>query len=359
MNTRGKVRIGLLPLVLALALGAAGCGKKDIGNEAVATVNGDAITVSELREFLGVRGAGATAAGVPLERKKEALERLIGGRLLAVKARSMGLDNTEEFRTGAARNAQGVLITALFRKRAAGMKHSADEVKAEAKRIRASDNTLSEEVANVRATQMVTQRELRKLEEELIAAAKKEFPPSVDNAVMGRIAEGKKVPDNAVLATVSGETVTYGEVKGLLSGMTGGMHGGQDLSHNPVAVGRMLDREATGKSLAAYAKKQGIEGSEWMKQVRADMERSVLIDLIAEREILRAVSVTDKEVKASYEEHAQMFVRDGRKIPFAQIKGQIRRFLENEKRKKALEDYIAGLRKGAKISVNEAVLPKV
>lgn len=359
MGKNAICRVGLAAVALILVVGAAACGKKDPAGETVATVNGDAITVAELREFLGVRGAGATAAAVPLERKKEALDRLIGGRLLAAKARSLGLDNTEEFREGTKRNEQGVLITALFRKQAAGMKHSADEVEAEARRMRAADNTLSGEIANVRAAQTVTQKELRKVEEGLIAAAKKEFPPTVDNALMGTIAEGNPVNDNAVLATVAGESVTYGEVRGLLAGMTGGMHGSQDLSRNPVALSRMLDREATGKALAAYAKKQGIPGSEWMRQVRADMERSLLIDLVAEREIVRSIGVTDKEVKASYEEHAQMFVRDGKKVPFAQVKGQIRQFLENEKRKKALEEYIGGLRKDAKVSVSEAVLPKV
>lgn len=353
------LRFLCLSVLLGLLVGAAGCANKSAKSETVATVNGDAITVSELREFLGARGGGATASVVPMERKKEALERLIGGRLLAARARSLGLDNTEEFREGIKRNGQRVLITALFRKQVSGMKRSADEVKEEMKRLRAADNTLSEANAKRRAEQVVTQKGLRKLEEELIAAAKKEFPPAVDNALIGKIGSGEKVADNAALATVGGEPVTYGEVKGLLAGMTGGMHGEQDLSRNPVAVSRMLEREATGKALAAYAKKQGIEGSEWMKQVRADMERSILIDLVAEREVFKEIDVTDKEVKSSYEEHAQMFVRDGKKVPLAQVKGQIRQFLENEKRKKALEDFIAELRKNGKITVNEAVLPKV
>jgi len=359
LKKRFRCRGLVAPVLVVLFLGASGCSSRDTKSETVATVNGDAIAVSELREFLGVRGGAATASSIPVERKKEALERLIGGRLLAAQARSLGLDNTDEFREAVQRNRQGVLITALFRKQVAGMKLPADEVNAEAKKMRASDNTLSEETAKGRAEQAVTQKGLRKVEEDLIAAAKKEFPPAVDNSLMQKIAGGEPVADNAALATVAGEPVTYGEVKGLLAGMTGGMHGKQDLSRNPVAISRMLDREAIGRSLAAYARKQGIEGSEWMKQVRSDMERSILIDLVAEREVLKGAEVTDKEVKASYEEHAQMFVRDGKKVPLAQVKGQIRQFLENEKRKKALEDYIAELRKKAKVTVNEAVLPKV
>lgn len=348
-----------LSVLLSLMIGGGGCAGKDSREETVAIVDGNPITVAELREFLGIRGSGATAVTVPLERKREALDRLIGGRLIAGRARSLGLDNTDEFREEVKRNGQGVLITAFFRMHVAEMKLPVDEVEAEAKRIRAADNTLTEEVARSQAEQAIVQRGLRKVEEDMIAGARKAFPPVVDNALTGKIASGETVADNAVLATVAGDPVTYGEVKRLLAGMTGGMHGSQDLTRNPVAISRMLDREATGKAIYAHAKQQGIEGSKWEKQVRDDMERSILIDLIAEKEILKDTEVTDKEVKASYEEHAQMFLRDGKRIPFAQVKGQIRQFLENNKRKKALEDYVEELRKKSKVTVNEAILPQV
>lgn len=354
------LRSGVWMALLVLSVGMAGCSGKDVRSETVATVNGDEIKVSELREFLGIRGGGTPASSVPAERKKEALERLIGGRLLATEARTLGLDNTKEFREAVERNGQGVLITALFRKEvSAKLKLSGDEVRAEAGKIRSADNTVSEPNAKAQAEQALSDRALRKIEEELIAAAKKEFPPAIDNGVMERIGKGEKVADDAVLATVAGEKVTYGEVKGILAGMAGGTHGGQDLSRNPVAVSRMLDRETIGKALSAYAKKQGIEGSEWKKQVQADLERSILIDLLAEKEVLQGIEVTDKEVKASYEEHGQMFVSEGKKIPLSQVKEQIRQFLGNEKRKQALEAYIGELRKKAKVTVNEAALPKV
>ena len=166
--------------------------------------------------------------------------------------------------------------------------------------------------------------------------------------------------DDAALATVAGEAITYGEVKGLLAGTTGGNREGQDLFRNPVAVSRMRDREATGKALAAYAKKQGIEGSEWMKEVRSDMERSILIDLVAERDVLKGIEVTDREVRAAYDEQSQKMVQSGKKrIPFGKVEGLIRQYLDRQKRKKALEEYIADLRKKAKVVVNEAMLPKV
>ncbi len=69
--------------------------------------------------------------------------------------------------------------------------------------------------------------------------------------------------------------------------------------------------------------------------------------------------MTDKEIESAYAEHGQMFVKDGKKIPLAQVKDQLRAFLENAKRRKALDEYVEALRKKAKITINESVLPKV
>lgn len=336
-----------------------GCSKPDAGGETIASVDGDDIKVQELREFLGVRGEGAQASEVPVEQKRQALDRLVAGRLLARDARAKGLDNTEEFRDGVKRSDDAVLITALFQKEASKIKVSKGDVADEAKKLRAADKTLSEDNATLRAGRLVADSKLRKIEEDLIAAAKKETPPTINQAEVDKLAKGGKLPDETVLATVGGGKVTYGEVKVLLGRLSGGKHGGQDLSTNPVAVARMLERETMGKALVAHAKKQGIPGSEWEKSARRNMERSILIDMIAEKEAATESAVSDKEVADAYAQHSQMFVKEGKKIPLSQVKDQIRAFLQNDKRKKALEAYIGDLKKKAKVTVNEGLFSKV
>lgn len=353
---------GILFLIaVAAAWGVAGCSKADLNKEIVATANGDEIKVVELREFLGVRGGAVPASDVPADKKKEALDRLIAGRLLAREARAKGLDNTDDFRNLVKQNEQGALITALFRKEiASSLKVSKEDLEAEAKKLKEADKSLSEDNAAVRAGRSASEAKMRKIEEDLIAAARKEVPATIDQGAIDRIGKGAKLEDRAVLGTAGGEKVSYGDVKALLRKMSGAAaHGGQDLSANPVAVGRMLEREITGRALAAYARKQGIEGSEWMKAVRLDMERSILIDLLADRQVLKGVEVTDKEIGDAYAEHGRMFVREGKKIPLSAVKEQIRGFLENEKRKKVLEAYIEELKKKSKITVKEEMLPKV
>jgi hypothetical protein len=351
--------VGALALVFIVWAGA-GCSKTDVRNETVASANGEKIKVKELREFLGLRGGATAASAVPAQKKKEALDRLLAGRLLAQDARTKGLDNSDAFRELVKQNEQGVLITALFRREVSSqLKVSGDDIEAEVERMQAADNTLPGEKAKTEARRLVSERKIRKIEEELITAARKDFPATIDEEMVGRIGKGEKVSEDAVLATAGEDEVRYGDVKKMLQNVAGGMHGGQDLSGNPVAIKNVLDREITGKALANYAKKQGIEGSEWMESVRQDMERSILIDLLARQELAEGAEVTDDEIAEAYKEHAEMFVRNGKKIPLPQVKDQLRRFLQNEKRRKTIETYIEELKKKAKITVNEELLNKV
>ncbi len=349
----------LLTIAAAAAWTIIGCSKPDAGGETIASVDGDVIKVQELREFLGVRGQGAQASEVPAEQKRLALDRLVAGRLLAKAAKAKGLDNTDEFRDSAKRSGDSVLISALFQREVSKIKISKGDVEDEAKKLKAADKTLSQDNATLRAGRMVTDSKLRKIEEDLVAAARKETPPTVNQAEVDKLAKGGKLADETVLATVGDAKITYGDVKALLDKLSGGKHGGQDLSTNPVAVARMLERESMGKALAAHARKQGIPGSEWETAARTSMERSILIDMIAEREVAKGAAVSDKEVADAYAQHSQMFVRDGKKIPLSQVKDQIRAFLQNEKRKKALEAYIEDLKKKSKVTVNEGLFPKV
>jgi hypothetical protein len=207
---------------------------------------------------------------------------------------------------------------------------------------------------------MVSEKMNRKIEGDLVAAAKKELPPSIDREKIQKIGKGEPVEDGAILATVGTEKISYGEVKKAIATLSpGGSHGAPDLSKNPIMIERILDRETTMRALAAYAKKQGIEGTDWAKAVRKDLERSVLISLVADKVVLKDVSVTDKEIEAAYAEHSQMLVREGKKVPLSVVKEQLRGFLQDNKRKKAVEDYIEALKKKAKITINEQALQKV
>ena len=357
---RSIFRVVLFLAAAFVAFGVPGCSKQQAKDETVADVNGDLIKVTELREFLGMPGGLSPAAGVPAQRKQEALDRLIAGRLLVQEARAQGLDKTEKYRNAIQESEKSALITAIYRKEVdSKAKAGKDEVQAEAKKMMAADNTLTDASANMRAERSVYEGKVRKVQDDLIAAAGKEFPSTIDEKMVEKIAGGEAVPDNAVLATAAGENVTYERVKTQLQRMAGMGREGMELARNPVAIKRVVTREATGLSLVAYAKKEGIEGSEWLKSTREEIERSILVDLMAEKILEGEAAPDDKEVEAYYKEHPEMFARHGKSVPLAKVKEQLRGFLRNEKRKSAMNAYIEELKKKAKITVDEKALAAV
>ncbi len=360
---QGKFPILLLAAGIAGGMFVAGCSSKDVRQEAVATVNGDPIKVSELREFLGVPAGVFAVPDIPVERKKEALDQAVAVRLLAQEGRTLGLDNTPEYKELLQQNDPVVRIKALLRKEIEEkLKVTNEEIKAEIAKLKEGNKGISDADAAMRAVKSVSGTRIQKIQDDLVAAAKKETGAAVDNQAMARIGKEGDVPDNVVLASVGDEKILYGDVKKILRGLSPGMgaKGQPDLSKNPVMIGNILERELTMRALAVYAKKQGVvDGSEGYKSMEQEMERFVLRGMMSEHVSGKNVEVTDKEIAAAYAEHSATMVRDGKKIPLAMVKEQIREALRNEKGRKIIDAYIGELRKKAKITVNDAVLPKV
>lgn len=358
-----KFTILLLAAGIAGGMFVAGCSSKDVRQEAVATVNGDPIKVSELREFLGVPAGVFAVPDIPVDRKKEALDQVVAVRLLAQEGRTLGIDNTPEYKEILRQNDPVVRIKALLRKEIEEkLKVTNEEIKAEIAKLKEGNKGISDADAAMRAVKSVSGTRIQKIQEDLIVAAKKETGAAVDNQAMERIGKEGDVPDNVVLASVGDEKILYGDVKKILSGLSPGMgaKGQPDLSKNPVMIGNILERELAMRALAAYAKKQGVvDGSEGYKSMRGEMERFVLRGMMLENVSGKNIEVTDKEIQATYAEHSASMVRDGKKIPLAMVKEQIRAALRNEKAKKIVDAYIGELRTKAKITVNDAVLPKV
>ena len=358
---RRKVLFLLLAAGSAGGVFVAGCASKDVRQEVVATVNGDQINGSELRESFGVPAGVYPVVEIPVERKKEALDQLVAVRLLAQEGRSRGIDNTPEYKEILQRNDPLVRIKALMRKEIeAKLKVTDEEIKAEIAKVKEANKGISDADAAMRAVKSVSGSRLQKIQEDLIAAAKKETGAAVDPQAVALIEEEEDAPDNVVLASVGEEKIRYADFKRILRDLSPGRElRRRDFSNNPALVGNILERELTIRALAAYAKKQGVDGSEGYKAMRQEMERFVLRSLVIDNVASGSVVVTDKEIEAAYAEHSATMVRDGKKIPLASVKEQIRAALRNGKGQKMVEAYIAELRKKAKITVNDAVLPKV
>jgi len=342
----------------------AGCARKDARQEAVATVNGEDIQVVELREKLGVPAGVFAVPNIPLGQKREALDRLVAGRLLAQDARSRGIDNTSRFREMLRQNEPGARVSALFRKEIEGKVKLDDgekDVRAEVAKFQGMKDNVSDTDVLERAKMKVAKYRIRMIKEELTATAKKETGAAVDQAMVDRIGKGESVPDNAVLASAGNEKVLYDDVKKILQvvSQSAGNSGMGDLSKDPAMIANVVNRELTGMAIAAYAKTQVPDRSDVYKAERQNLERNILLSLMADNVVWKDATVTDEEIEAAYNEHAGEMIRDGKKIPLSAVKEKIRSLLQNEKRNKALDAYIAELKKKAKITVNDAVLAKI
>src|SRR5512140_1694027 len=226
-----KFPILLLAAGIAGGMFVSGCASK-VRQETVATVNGDAIKGGELREALGVPAGVFAVVDIPVEKKKAVLDQLVAVRLLAQEGRSLGIDNTPEYKVTVEQNDQQVRIKALMRNEIeAKLKVTSEEMKAEIAKIREANKGISGADAAMLAVKSVSENRIQKIQEDLIAAAKKETGGS----------------DNVVLS----------------------------------------DRDRTMRALAAYAKKQGVDGSEGYKSMRQEMERFVLRDMVVDNVVMK------------------------------------------------------------------------
>lgn len=350
--------------VVALAL-SAGCSSKGGGNslkDVVATVNGDTITVMEVREAVGIPGGIASAGAMAdKEQKKKIVEQLAEARLVAQEARAQGLDKDPKFAAGIKEGESAIIVRTLFRKELdAKGKNTEAEVETAVKELMSKDKALKANDARARAIQSVVTAKLNKIQEELTAAARKSFPEKIDGAVIARIAKGESVPDDATLGQVGSEKITYGEAKALVARVAAANgQGGKDFSRDEKALGSVISQELSNRALVAYARQQGGDKGPWYVLDHSSLENAVLIGLLAEKKIFAGIKIGEAEIKAAYEEHKDMFNKGGKPVALAAVREQIESFLTDQKRKKAVADFVAPLKAKGKVSIDEAAFGKI
>jgi len=98
------------------------------GREAVATVNGDPITVEELNQALGMRHAEMAAGNqVGKVDYSEILNRLINIRLILLEARNIGLDELPEVKESVGSYSRGALMAVLLKQQTKGIRADENE----------------------------------------------------------------------------------------------------------------------------------------------------------------------------------------------------------------------------------------
>ena len=99
------------------------------GKEAVATVNGDPISVEELNQALGMRHAEMAAGNVAGKVDySEILDRLINVKLILLEVRNMGLDELPEVKETVDSYSRGALMAVLLKQQTKGVRADESEV---------------------------------------------------------------------------------------------------------------------------------------------------------------------------------------------------------------------------------------
>lgn len=99
------------------------------GEEAVATVNGDPITLKELNQALGMRHGEMTSKyKVGKVDYSEILDRLINTKLILLEARNMGLDELPEVKENIDSYSRGALMAVLLKRQTADIRADESEV---------------------------------------------------------------------------------------------------------------------------------------------------------------------------------------------------------------------------------------
>ncbi|RMG57917.1 MAG: hypothetical protein D6713_08725 [Deltaproteobacteria bacterium] len=305
---RGRAIIAVF-LASLFALTLAGCqsGTKvaPATGKVVATVGDDAITVKDLREFLGVRGGIYPASNVTEETKRNALDRLIAGKLLAKAAVEKGYDKLDEFKKRYEEGKKQLYIAVLFREKVdKTVKLDDEEVKAEAERLKKKEK-ISDDEALAKARASIAQRVFNEKDSALVEEVKKNIKLEHDQEVLKKFFSGKEVKDDEVVSRWGDFKITAKMVKDELGAISG--HGGVNFLTDPRAVGTIVERLAIKEALYRKALEEKVDQTPTFKDVEKNFRNSILIDLLIEKDFRAGVKVTDKDAKAAYNEHPEMF----------------------------------------------------
>ncbi len=306
LHTTRKVLIFRTSILLLLFLSACSAGERDVRGKTVASVGGEKITVRDVRELFGVRSAAHRVFGVEREKKREAVERLIAGKLLAAESRNRGYDESGDFQKLYDEGEKDIYIAALFKEKVDKAVMVKDgQIQAEAQKIMKENEKLSQQQAVEKATEKLYNDTFREGDNGLVQSVKGSIKTELHSDEIDRIVGGVDVGDDRVVAEVEGIPVSYGDIKKELSTLP--RHGGENLERDPRAISAIVERISVRIGLYDFAKKEEVDKGDTFNKVKGNFESSILIDLMIDNEIRKKINVGDEEVKKTYDEHPEMF----------------------------------------------------
>ncbi len=298
----------LVLFLLIFSLQACSSKEEPKKGGALATVNGENISVKDLREFLGVRAGAHRVFGVPRARMKSALESIIAGRLLASEGRKKGYDKDKAFMKRYEDAKNDLYISSLFREKVGNVVTVTEgQIKDESKKIMEKEKKISEAEALQKATEGLYDKQFKESDNIIVAKAQKKISMKIKDETLKKISSGKTLVDSTAVATVNGDAVTYGEVKEELGNVAG--HNVSGLVKDVNALKAILKRISIKRGLLSYAMKEKVDERETFSQLKKNFENSLLVSLFIEKDLRKGLKVTVEEAKKEYDSHPEMFIQ--------------------------------------------------
>jgi thioredoxin 1 len=159
------------------------------------------------------------------------------------------------------------------------------------------------------------------------------------------------LPPETVLATVNGKEITLAELENALREMPEQSRDAFKNSRHELLEQIILRELLLQKARATnIAETQEYRDAASAHKAHPGHEEHALIDALLQREVLQKITVTDEDIRRTYEE-----LKDD--LPdqssFEEVKDDLRAYVRQEKQNKAIEAYLAKLREAATITQNE------
>ena len=292
--------------------------------DVIATVGDQTITFTELNTALNssaIVGVSVPALGTP-ERdiaRITLLDKFVSANLMYLDALKQGFDKEPRYQKAISRFSNAVLA-GLYRQRnqAGDIPVSEEEVQAYFKKNSASDAELTEEV------RLQIESKLRKQKmRERIAQAEKTLRDDVKVVVHPEnltTKDDESRPDEAPLAEVGAETITWGQVGDRIIAAGKGATMADPLAFEDQARRDALEREIDLRIMVQKARAAGLEQDPLYQRRLSEYSKTLLTNLYRDQ-LIEKMEPTEKELKAYYDANRNRFmVPEARKVQLVVVK---------------------------------------
>lgn len=167
---------------------------------------------------------------------------------------------------------------------------------------------------------------------------------------------GKLKRHSDVLAMVNGEAITVEDFQEQLEEISPTY---RDSLNDLIAKRKLLDGMVKERLLLQEAKKAGLHRDKKIYNQLQKIKKQMLIREVLKTNIENNLKITDKDIKAYYELHKEIFDRMFKGKRMEDVKKDVAQFYLREREEQAIEGFIYKIEKGAKIDIKMDTLKTV